>query len=104
MLASTGDHVPTGAGWSHEVKWDGVRVLADVRDGALTLTSRAENDVTAGYPELQALAGLYDDMLLDGEVVALEGCRPSFGGWVKTACCRTPTRPRSSSSTAPCSA
>ena len=24
-----GTHVPTDAGWSHEVKWDGVRVLAD---------------------------------------------------------------------------
>jgi bifunctional non-homologous end joining protein LigD len=79
MLATAVDAVPKGAGWVHEVKWDGVRVLADVRDGALTLTSRAENDVTAGYPELQALAGLYDDMLLDGEVVALEGGRPSFG-------------------------
>jgi bifunctional non-homologous end joining protein LigD len=79
MLATPVAAVPQGAGWVHEVKWDGVRVLADVRDGALTLTSRAENDVTAGYPELQAIAGLYDDMLLDGEVVALEGGRPSFG-------------------------
>lgn len=79
MLATPVAAVPKGAGWVHEVKWDGVRVLADVRDGTLTLTSRAENDVTAGYPELRALGDLYDDMLLDGEVVALEGGRPSFG-------------------------
>ena len=79
MLATAVTAVPGGDGWAHEVKWDGVRVLADVRDGALVLTSRTENDVTAGYPELQGLGDLYDDMLLDGEVVALEGGRPSFG-------------------------
>ena len=33
MLASKADRVPTGAQWLHEVKWDGVRVLVDVRDG-----------------------------------------------------------------------
>jgi bifunctional non-homologous end joining protein LigD len=55
-----------------------MRVLADVHRGGLTLTSRAENDVSASFPELQPLARLYDDMLLDGEVVALEGGRPSF--------------------------
>jgi bifunctional non-homologous end joining protein LigD len=34
--------------------------------------------VTASFPELEPLAALYDDMLLDGEVVALEDGRPSF--------------------------
>ena len=29
MLATRGTHVPTDCGWSHEVKWDGMRVLAD---------------------------------------------------------------------------
>jgi bifunctional non-homologous end joining protein LigD len=55
-----------------------MRVLADVHDGRLTLTSRAGNDVTASFPELAGLAGGYDDLLLDGEVVALEDGRPSF--------------------------
>ena len=68
MLATKGSHVPTGPEWLHEVKWDGMRVLADIRDGHLTLTSRAGNDVTASYPELAPLADLYDDMLaaIDG--------------------------------------
>lgn len=78
MLASPTLTVPSGADWVHEVKWDGMRVLVDVHDGRLTLTSRAGNDATASYPELAPLAGLYDDMLLDGEVVALEDGRPSF--------------------------
>ena len=29
MLATRGTHVPTGEAWTHEVKWDGMRVLAD---------------------------------------------------------------------------
>jgi bifunctional non-homologous end joining protein LigD len=78
MLASPATAVPSGPDWIHEVKWDGMRVLVDVHDGGLTLTSRAGNDATASYPEFSPLAGLYDDMLLDGEVVALDGGRPSF--------------------------
>ena len=78
MLATPTSSVPTGTSWVHEVKWDGMRLLADVRDGRLTLTSRGGNDVTAGYPELAGLADTYGDMLLDGEVVALHEGRPSF--------------------------
>ena len=52
MLASPATAIPDGDDWIHEVKWDGMRVLADVRDGVLTLTSRIGNDVTASYPEL----------------------------------------------------
>ncbi|MBK6885737.1 MAG: non-homologous end-joining DNA ligase [Tetrasphaera sp.] len=78
MLASVADAVPTGGDWVHEVKWDGMRILADVRDGRLTLFARSGNDVTASFPELESLAGTYDDLLLDGEVVALDGGRPSF--------------------------
>ena len=44
----------------------------------VTIWSRNERDVTASYPELEALGRDYDDMLLDGEVVALDDGRPSF--------------------------
>lgn len=69
--------MPTGSEWMHEVKWDGMRILADVGSDRVRLTSRNENDVSAGYPELYGLAGR--DLLLDGEVVAFEDGRPSFG-------------------------
>ena len=78
MLAIVADSVPTGAAWVHEVKWDGMRVLVDVREGRVTVWSRTERDVTAAFPELDGLSDSYDDMLLDGEVVALDGGRPSF--------------------------
>jgi bifunctional non-homologous end joining protein LigD len=80
MLASTGTVIPGGPEWTHEIKWDGMRVLADVADGRLRLSSRNENDVTTSFPELSTLAGpgMPDDMLLDGEVVVLDAGLPSF--------------------------
>ena len=80
MLASAGTVVPRGPEWAHEIKWDGMRVLADVAGGRLRLSSRNENDVTSTFPELSLLAGpgMPDDMLLDGEVVALDAGLPSF--------------------------
>jgi bifunctional non-homologous end joining protein LigD len=78
MLATRGDAVPTGPDWVHEVKWDGVRVLADCDGDRLRFWSRNENDVTIAYPELQGLAAVGRDFLLDGEVVALSGGVPSF--------------------------
>jgi bifunctional non-homologous end joining protein LigD len=80
MLATRGTRVPEGEEWRHEIKWDGMRILADVRRGAgegVRLTSRNENDVSASYPELRELAGR--DLLLDGEVVVLADGIPSFG-------------------------
>lgn len=80
MLATRGDHVPTGEGWTHEVKWDGMRVLVGHDRGRLRAWSRNENDVTVSFPELQGLVDvLPDGTLLDGEVVALGEGVPSFG-------------------------
>ena len=80
MLASQGTAIPRGPQWVHEIKWDGMRVVVDIADGQLMLLSRNENDVTVSFPELSALAGpgMPEDMLLDGEVVALDRGVPSF--------------------------
>lgn len=78
MLASRGTSLPSGPDWVHEVKWDGMRVLADVQAGRLRLWSRNENDVTVSFPELSGLAALGDDLLLDGEVVAMSDGVPTF--------------------------
>ena len=71
MLATPGRHVPSGDAWTHEVKWDGVRALTEVRDGTLRMTSRNENAITIAWPEL-ASSPLGDrDVLVDGEIIAL---------------------------------
>lgn len=77
MLATRGDHVPTGPDWVHEVKWDGMRVVVEVAGGRARLTSRNGNDVTSAFPELSTLA--VPDLVLDGEVVAFTDGRPDFG-------------------------
>jgi bifunctional non-homologous end joining protein LigD len=78
MLATRGTSVPRGPEWVHEVKWDGIRVLVEVRGGSVRVWTRNENEVGVAYPELQALAGLGHDVLLDGEVVALADGVPRF--------------------------
>jgi len=64
--------------WAYEVKWDGMRVLADVHEGRLRLWSRTGRDVTVAFPELSGLAAAHPDVLLDGEVIVLVGGKPSF--------------------------
>lgn len=80
QLATLTDRRFSDPAWLYERKLDGVRVLARVRDGVVTLRSRNGNDVTGGYPEvvraLAAHAG--GDLLVDGEVVAFERGRTSF--------------------------
>ncbi len=84
MLATTGALPPPEEDdrWGYEFKWDGVRAVAVVHDGALVLTSRRGTAITTRYPELarlpEALAG--HDAVLDGEVVLMDAeGRPDFG-------------------------
>ncbi len=74
MLATKGDHVPPGDAWLHEVKWDGVRILLDTDPAAaagVRMYSRNGNDVTPAWPELSASPLGDRDLLIDGEVIAL---------------------------------
>jgi bifunctional non-homologous end joining protein LigD len=71
MLATPGTRVPPGDAWAHEVKWDGVRALTDVRDGAVRMTSRNENTITIAWPELSTSPLGDRDLLVDGEIIAL---------------------------------
>jgi bifunctional non-homologous end joining protein LigD len=85
MLATLADldafSPEAGDDWVFEMKWDGYRAIATVRDGVVELRSRNGLDFTPTYPELQALASAVDrDAVLDGEIVALDTAgRPSFG-------------------------
>lgn len=63
-----------------QVKWDGVRILAEINHGQVRLTSKHGKDKTEQYPELQSLTQCCegDTALLDGEVVVLKEGKPSF--------------------------
>ncbi|MGB0100744.1 MAG: non-homologous end-joining DNA ligase [Nocardioides sp.] len=71
MLATHGRQVPLGDEWAHEVKWDGVRALTEVRDGSLRMTSRNENAITLAWPDLSTSPLGDRDLLVDGEIIAL---------------------------------
>jgi bifunctional non-homologous end joining protein LigD len=80
-MKATSGTLPSGAPWIYEVKWDGMRIVADVTaDGVRAWTGNGR-DASVAFPEL---AGLSDalaplDVVLDGEVVALDGRGvPSF--------------------------
>jgi bifunctional non-homologous end joining protein LigD len=61
-------------GYTYELKLDGVRVIAEKRDGEVHLTYRSNRDTTLAYPEVeravQALAP--ERVVLDGEIVAFD--------------------------------
>lgn len=67
--------------WLFELKWDGVRVVAFIDNGAVRLQTRSGHSAADRFPELLNLhhAVALKQAVLDGEVVALdpEG-RPSF--------------------------
>ena len=82
MLATAGDGLPADdAAWAYEMKWDGVRAIATISAGTVTLMSRTGRDVTGSYPELAGMATALGsrDVVLDGEIVAFgDGSWPSF--------------------------
>jgi bifunctional non-homologous end joining protein LigD len=82
MMAFAAAKPPSDPGWLFEVKWDGVRALCFVEEGALRMISRNGNPMDRQYPELAVLPQCVkaDSAILDGEIVALdERGLPSFG-------------------------
>jgi len=56
-----------------EDKYDGIRAQAHVANGEVKFFSRTRDEITESFPELpDALAGLEQDAILDGEIVAWE--------------------------------
>jgi bifunctional non-homologous end joining protein LigD len=82
MLATPAEKPFSRAGWVFEIKFDGVRVIAERRGDEVRMLGRSGEDITGRYPEIAAaLLGLaVERFVLDGEIVAYdESGRPSFG-------------------------
>ena len=60
MMAVAGPLPTNPDAFAAELKWDGVRAVAHVRDGAVRLVSRNGRDVSESYPDLAGLGGLLD--------------------------------------------
>lgn len=73
MLATLSDKLVEKAGWIYEIKWDGYRALANVKNGTVHLYSR--NGITYNHKFAsiaQSLEDIIHDAILDGEIVALD--------------------------------
>src|SRR5271165_7393113 len=75
MLASPIESPEEGLSYFPEAavedKYDGIRAQAHVSGGEVKFFSRTRDEITESFPELpDALAGLPQDAILDGEVVA----------------------------------
>ncbi|TVV71752.1 DNA ligase D, partial [Sphingomonas solaris] len=81
QLATLVDHVPAGAGWLHEVKYDGYRCLLAVAGSEAKAYTRTGLDWSDRFAPVVAVArGLgIGSALIDGEIVALDSeGRPRF--------------------------
>jgi bifunctional non-homologous end joining protein LigD len=59
--------------WIFEVKWDGYRAVAEIRDGAVSLYSRNGISFNKKYsPVVESLRHFGFDAVLDGEIVVLD--------------------------------
>jgi bifunctional non-homologous end joining protein LigD len=72
-LATLVDLAPSGADWLHELKFDGYRLIARIRDGRATLMTRRGLDWT---PSFRSIADSLEKLpvqnaMLDGEAVVL---------------------------------
>jgi bifunctional non-homologous end joining protein LigD len=80
MLATLTDHYFSDPAWIFERKLDGERCLAFCLDGKARLLSRSRQHLDNTYPEIVdglARQGTHD-IVVDGEVVALERGQTSF--------------------------
>ncbi|MFI5262666.1 MAG: DNA ligase D [Candidatus Limnocylindrales bacterium] len=81
MLATGGSRPFSDPDWLFELKWDGYRVEAVVRDGRARIWTRNRLDAARYFPALAGPAPWIDahEAIVDGEVVALDvHGRPSF--------------------------
>jgi bifunctional non-homologous end joining protein LigD len=72
MLATLTDSPFDSPGWLFEDKYDGFRMIAEIRDGKVALYSRNGKIISQSYIEVaKALEGLKADAVIDGELVAI---------------------------------
>ncbi|MDP1913689.1 DNA ligase D [Brevundimonas sp.] len=71
QLCKVADH-PPGAGWAHEIKFDGYRIQIGVGGGRAVLRTRKGLDWSDRFSALTADAAGWPDAVIDGELCALD--------------------------------
>ncbi len=96
QLLSLAPSVPAGAGWIHELKYDGYRLHLRLEEGEVRLLTRRGHDWAERMPALartaESLAA--ETAYLDGELVVLnDQGHPDFDalhGWIRSSRKRVP--------------
>jgi DNA ligase D-like protein (predicted ligase) len=80
MLCRSAARLPEGRDWRYELKLDGFRAIGRKAGRTAQLWSRNQKNFARRFPTVvKALAGLPNDTVIDGEVVALDQQgKPSF--------------------------
>jgi bifunctional non-homologous end joining protein LigD len=79
QLCKSVDRPPRGAGWVHEIKFDGYRLQLRVAHGATQIRTRGGLDWTDRFPEIAKAAESLPVGIYDGEAVALDAAgAPDF--------------------------
>jgi DNA ligase D-like protein (predicted 3'-phosphoesterase) len=77
MFAKTAHGPFNSDEWLFEIKWDGVRAIATVKD-TVSLMSRNGHELIGQFPELTELRHLAPGTVLDGEIVAMSEGKPDI--------------------------
>jgi bifunctional non-homologous end joining protein LigD len=77
MLAKTAEAPFSSKDWIFEVKWDGIRAISYINE-ELSIRSRNQKELKKIFPELQELAKLADNVVLDGEIVVIRDGKVDF--------------------------
>ncbi|WP_051677852.1 DNA ligase D [Bradyrhizobium sp. URHD0069] len=72
QLCTPVDRPPGGEGWCHEIKFDGYRVQLRVEAGEAALKTRKGLDWTEKFEAIAKEGSALPDVLIDGEIVALD--------------------------------
>ena len=79
QLAKPVDRPPAGAGYAHEIKFDGYRVQLRVQNGNAKIRTRTGLDWTGQFASVAKAAEDLPDCIIDGEVCAVDkNNMPSF--------------------------
>lgn len=80
MLCKIGEKPFDSKEWAFEIKWDGYRAIADLRNDKVQLYSRNGLDFSRKFPKIYNSLKLQSyEMVLDGEIVAYDAeGKPSF--------------------------
>jgi bifunctional non-homologous end joining protein LigD len=72
QLCTSVDRPPNGEAWCHEIKFDGYRVQLRVENGEAVLKTRKGLDWTGKFAAIANEGRALPDMLIDGEIAALD--------------------------------